>query len=263
MEKSTDKLAMRSEDEMVAYALETPIALLDYIPELLADLEELGGNAKAIAGVIKALDISESVTVVDLGCGKGAVAVEVAEKLKLRVLGIDLYKPFVEHCKDLAESRGVAELCDFIHGDILKLAGKFKSFDIALFVALGDVLGPLDQTVSVIRQYVKPGGYIVISDGFIRDGGSSDFTGFEQYADHDAMIARLTACGDTLLSETIESNHYGGKDGKLIMARAISIATRRPELAADVLEYAKTQVAEYKYLDDNFVSAIWALQRTH
>ena len=263
MELSTDKLAMRSEDEMVAYALETPIALLDYIPELLTDLEELGGDAKAIAGVIKALDLSESPTVVDLGCGKGAVAVEVADKLNLRVMGIDLYQPFVEHCISLAKSRGVEKLCDFIHGDILKLVDTFRSFDIALFVALGDVLGPLDQTVSVIRQYVKPGGYIVISDGFIRDGGTSDFTGFEQYADHQAMIARLTACGDTLFSETIESDRHDGNDGELIMARAISIATRRPDLAAEVLQYAETQVAEYKYLEDNFVSAIWVLRRSH
>jgi SAM-dependent methyltransferase len=254
---------MRSDDEMIAYALETPLALLDYIPELLTDLEELGGDAQAITGVIKTLDLSESATVVDLGCGKGAVAVEVADRLKLRVLGIDLFEPFVEHCKGLAESRGVTKLCAFIHGDILKLADTYNSFDIALYVALGDVLGPLDQAVSVIRQYVKPGGYIVISDGYIRDGGTSDFAGFEQYADHRAMIARLTACGDTLLNETIESGRHDGNNGELIMKRAISIAARRPELAADLLEYAKTQVAEYKYLEDNFVCAIWVLQRTH
>ena len=101
---------MRSDDEMIAYALETPLALLDYIPELLTDLEELGGDAQAITSVIKTLDLSESATVVDLGCGKGAVAVEVADRLKLRVLGIDLFEPFVEHCKGLAESRGYIQL---------------------------------------------------------------------------------------------------------------------------------------------------------
>ena len=38
---------MRSEDEMVAYALETGPALLRYVPELLADL---GGIGKRCAG---------------------------------------------------------------------------------------------------------------------------------------------------------------------------------------------------------------------
>ncbi len=253
---------MRSEDEMVAYALEAPTALLRYLPELLADLEELGSDAEAIAGAIDDLDPTISTTVVDLGCGKGAVAVEVAEKLNLKVCGIDLFEPFMESCKELAESRGVSELCHFIHGDILKLAGKLKPFDIAIYAALGDVLGALDQTVSVIRQYVKTGGYIVISDGFIKDGGSSDFAGFEQYADHDTMIARLTACGDTLLHEIIEVDICDGNEGELITARAKAIATRRPEIAADVLNYAETQVAEYEYIEGNFVSAIWVLKRT-
>ena len=254
---------MRSEDEMVAYALEAPTALLRYLPELLADLEELGSDAEAIAGVLDDLNLTKSTTVVDLGCGKGAVAVEVAEDLNLNVLGIDLFEPFIESCKELAESRRVSELCHFIHGDILKLAGKIEPCDIAIYAALGDVLGPLDQTVSVIRQYVKPGGYIVISDGFIKDGGSSDFPGFEQYTDHDAMIARLTACGDTLVREIVEANVCDRKEGELITARAKAIATRRPEIAADVLNYAETQVAEYEYIDENFVSAIWVLKRSH
>jgi SAM-dependent methyltransferase len=253
---------MRSEDEMVAYALEAPTALLRYLPELLADLEELGGDAEAIAGVLDDLNPTLSTTVVDLGCGKGAVAVKVAENLNLKVFGIDLFEPFVESCKELAESRGVSELCHFIHGDILKLAGKLKPFDIAIYAALGDVLGALDQTVSVIRMYVKAGGYIVINDGFIKDGGSSAFAGFEQYADHDTMIARLTACGDTLVHEIIEAGICDGKEGDLITARAKAIATRRPEIAADVLNYAETQVAEYEYIEGNFISAIWVLKRT-
>jgi SAM-dependent methyltransferase len=253
---------MRSEDEMVAYALEAPTALLRYLPELLADLEELGSDAEAIVGVLDDLNPTTSTTVVDLGCGKGAVAVKVAENLNLNVCGIDLFEPFLESCKELAESRSVSELCHFIRDDILKLAGKLKPFDIAIYAALGDVLGALDQTVSVIRQYVKTGGYIVISDGFIKDGGSSDFAGFEQYADHDTMIARLTACGDTLVHEIIEADICAGKEGELIAARAKAIATRRPEIAADVLNYAETQVAEYEYIERNFVSAIWVLKRT-
>ena len=254
---------MRSEDEMVAYALEAPVALLSYMPELLADLEELGGDAEAIAGVLDDLNLPKSTTVVDLGCGKGAVAIEAAEALNLKVLGIDLFEPFVEYCRERAKSRGVADLCEFIHGDILKLAGTLNSFDIAIYAALGDVLGPLDHTVSVIRQYVRPRGYMVISDGFVKDGGTSDFIGFEQYADRDTMIARLTSCGDTLVREIIEADLCGEEKSELITARAKAIAGRWPEIADVVLDYAETQVAEYEYIDVNFVSAIWVLKRAH
>jgi hypothetical protein len=76
------------------------------------------------------------------------------------------------------------------------------------------------------------------------------------------MIARLTACGDTLVHEIIEAGICDGKEGDLITARAKAIATRRPEIAADVLNYAETQVAEYEYIEGNFISAIWVLKRT-
>ena len=256
-------IAMRSEDEMIAYALETDTALLPYLPELLADLDELGSNAEAISSVIDDLNLTKSTTVVDLGCGKGAVAVEVARGLNLKVLGIDLFEPFIESCKELAGRQGVSELCQFIRGDILKLPGKIEPCDVAIFAALGDVLGPLEQTVSVIRQYAKPGGYIVISDGFIKDGGSSDFPGFEQYAEHADMIARLTACGDTLVREIIDADIFDKGEGEKIAARAEAIAARRPEIAADVLKYAEMQAAEYEFIDENFVGAIWVLNRSN
>lgn len=257
---------MRSEDEMIAYALEAHTALLPYLPELLLDLQELGSDAKAITRVLDGLNLQDSAMIVDLGCGKGAVAVEVAVDLYHRVLGIDLFEPFIECCKEQAGARGVPDLCHFIHGDILKLAGKIEPRDVVIFAALGDVLGPLDQTVSMIRQYVKPGGYMVISDGFIKDGASSDFPGFEQYGERSDMIARLLAYGDTLVSEIIETNESkvtGHEEGEMIAARARAIAARQPDIAAEVLKYAEAQVAEYEFMDENFVGAIWVLNRSH
>ena len=259
---------MRSEDEMIAYALEAHPALLPYLPELLADLQELGSDAQAITNVLNDLKLKKSTTVIDLGCGKGAVAIKIAENLNFKVLGIELFEPFIDSCNELAHLRGVSEICHFIHGDILKLAGKIEPCDVAIFAALGDVLGPLDQTVSVIRQYVKPGGYMVISDGFIKDGGSSGFPGFEQYTEHAAMIARLTACADTLVCEIIEANDFDrsvddeNTESEMITSRAKTIATRQPEIAAEVLNYAETQAAEYDFIDKNFICAIWVLRRT-
>lgn len=252
---------MLSENEMVAYALETPVALLRYIPELLADLEDLGSDAGAIVSVLRDLGPAESATVVDLGCGKGAVAIGIAKELELRVVGIDLFEPFIEHCEARAVSRGVSGLCRFIHGNILDRPARLGPFDIAIFASLGDVLGPLDESIDVVRQYVRPGGHIVISDGFIKSGGSSDFPGFEPYADRDTMRARLTACGDTLVQEVIDADAFGAGEGELIAARAKAIALRSPEIAADVLAYARMQVAEYEFLARNFASAIWVLKR--
>ena len=63
----------RSDDEMVAYALEIDPALLAFAPELLADLDVLGGDVGLIVEALSELGVSERSTVIDLGCGKGGV----------------------------------------------------------------------------------------------------------------------------------------------------------------------------------------------
>ena len=49
----------------------------------------------------------------------------------------------------------------------------------------------------------------------------------------------------------------------MIAARAKAIAARRPEIAVEILTYAEMQAAEYEYIDENFISAIWVLKRSH
>ena len=124
-------------DEMVAHALEAPPALLPFLPELLADLDELGSDAELIAGVLTDLHLSRTAKVIDLGCGKGAVSIEIASKLGLQVLGIELFAPFVAHCVAAARQAGVDQLCEFRQGDAKSLAGHLPPADAVVFAALG------------------------------------------------------------------------------------------------------------------------------
>lgn len=257
---------MRTEEEMVAYALEVEVSLLSHIPELLADLEELGSDAKLIVQVLRELDLPEDSRVIDLGCGKGATAVEIAASLGYRVLGVDLFEPFVEASRVAASAAGVAELCEFRYGNILKLVGKTEPADVVVFSALSDVLGPLDATVGVIRSFAKPGGVILISDGCLKEGASVDFPGYENYVGHDDSVRRLTAYGDSLEREVAEPattvNPDGADEVTLIRARAEQIAQRHPELRRDLLGYAEDQAAEYAFLEAHFAGLLWVLRKT-
>jgi SAM-dependent methyltransferase len=256
---------MRTEEEMVAYALETTPSLLPYIPELLEDIEELGSDAELIARVVGNLELPAKASVIDLGCGKGAVSVELAEECGHSVLGIELFEPFLRSCRELAVQRGVSELCTFRHGDILKLSGKLELADVAIVAGLGDVIGRLDEAVAVIRRYVTSNGFIVISDPFIKDGGSAGFPGFEGYAEHAETVKRLTSCGDALIETVRESDAHDEDDaneGELIRSRAEGLAERHPDLATELLEFAENQAAENTYIDENLIGAIWVLQRS-
>ena len=266
-------MTQRKDEEMVAYALEADVALLPYLPELLADLDELGSDAELIAEVICDLELPSDAHVIDLGCGRGGVAVEIAEELELAVTGIELFEPFVDACQQLAERRGVADRCKFVHGDVSTMAMQVPKADVAVYAALGDVLGRLDETIAIIRRYVKPGGYLVVSDVFLAEGASSDYPGFEQYAEREETIRRLTSCGDVLVREVLldgegeegEEDDDESEDevdeGELIAARAANIAKRQPELAAALQTFVDSQHAENEFIDQNLIDAVWVLQR--
>ncbi len=257
---------MRSEEEMIAYALEVTPSLLPYLPELLADLEELGSDAKLMVDVLRELEPPRGSRVIDLGCGKGATAIEIASELGHHVLGIELFEPFVDACRESAKAADVAALCEFRHGNILKLADAVEPADVVIFAALGDVLGPLDETVRVIRQFAKPGGFVLVSDGYIREGASADFPGFENYVSYRESVRRLTSCGDCLIRELAApeapKGEGGDEESRLIRARAERIAARHPELRQGLLAYAEEQAAEYLFLQESFVGTLWVLRRS-
>ena len=139
---------MRSEQEMIAYALVVDPELLPLIPDLLADLDELGSDAELIIEVLADLRLPNSTRVIDLGCGKGAIAVKIAAMLGFHVDGIDLFEPFIIGCRERAAVAGVSDHCRFQCADILKIVDAIEPTDIAIFAALGDVLGPLEVSTT-------------------------------------------------------------------------------------------------------------------
>lgn len=261
---SANPSAMRSETDMVAYALEVDPGLLPWIPELLADFAELGANTTLILRTLEGLDLPNTARVVDLGCGKGAVAVAVARAFGWQVTGIDLFEPFLDDARRRAAAASVAHLCRFERGDILKRAGQTAPADIAVFAALGDVLGPLPDTIGVIRRFVRPGGFMAICDGFLRDEGTSDFQGFEYATSRLETRTNLQAHGDRLVREVQaadDQTEVYAREAAQIRRRAEMLAERVPSLKADLMRYAEDQRQEYAYMADNVIAAVWLLER--
>lgn len=256
---------MRSEVDMLAYSLETEKELLPLLPELLADIWALGSNIEAIVGAVQALGLPPTSRVIDLGCGKGAVSIALAKALNLRVLGIDLFEPFVRECDEYARQNGVWDLCEFRHGNIVKLAGQMEPADVAIFAALGDVLGTRTETMSILRRYVRPGGFMVIYDGFLRRVDGPLFPGFEGAAVRETALADWAALGDVLVSESIETDDDDEDDdddeAELIARRADALARANPSLAAAIHRFAQSQAEEYDFLAKEFVSATWVFRR--
>lgn len=248
---------------MIAYALEMDVSLLPYAAELLADFDELGSDAELIVDVIRGLDLPVGARVVDLGSGKGAVALEIARETGFETVGVELFEPFVISSRTLTEAAGVIGHCRFVHGDVLNMAEQVGEFDVAVCAALGDVLGPLETTIDAVRRYVRPGGYMVISDAFVSESGSTQFDGFENYARLEETRRRLTTHGDELIHEVIEEadDEEDSREADSIGNRASALARSNPLNAQALFAFAKAQEDQYAYMEDNLIGAIWVLKR--
>jgi len=252
---------MRREIDMLAYSLEIEEALLPLLPELLEDFWALGANVETIVAAVADLNLPPTSRVVDLGCGKGAVSISLARRLNFQVLGIDLFEPFVDEARERAIQEGVDHLCEFQHGNIVSLANKIEPSDVAVFAALGDTLGKRSETMRILRHYVRPGGYIIIDDGYQRRADAPVIPGFEGAAMRDVALAGWTGEGDVLVAEHIVTGAEEGQ-AELIAHRAESVANVHPQLADRIRKFAREQAEEYEYLEQEFVSATWVFRRT-
>ncbi|MBI4831969.1 MAG: class I SAM-dependent methyltransferase [Candidatus Lindowbacteria bacterium] len=231
------------------------------------DREPLGSSPEVIVNMLRPLNLTGRTTrVLDLGCGKGAVAITLAKELGLRVFGADLFLPFVREAGERAKESGVADRCRFACCDLCDTVLKAKHFDVVIYAAVGNVLGSLDQCVKHLRQCVRPGGYMIIDDGFAKGEKSVNKPGYEYIPTHDEALRHLTACGDVLLQEVIvpqdEIKAYNRRNNEVIQKRAEMLARLHPEEADLLAQYVKRQIEECEILETQVVGAVWLLQRT-
>jgi cyclopropane fatty-acyl-phospholipid synthase-like methyltransferase len=257
---------MDDEQQEVARAFETKPELLPFIPELVADLWELGSALEVMIDVIRPLELPEGQTrVLDLGCGKGAISITLAKEFGFQALGIDLFEPFVQEARAKAREMHVGALCQFVHGDMRDAIKSYRNFDVAVYAAVGGALGTWDQCVAKVRRCVRPEGYIVIDDGYLAGDEKVDRPGYEHYVGHEETLRQLAAHGDTLLREVTQSQDYlkslNSRFLEGVRKKVDKLSKEHPE-AADLLSgYVKDQELESEIIETKLVGAVWLLQR--
>ena len=249
----------------VANTMETIPDFLPYLPELLSDMWALGSSPHLLVELIKPLNLpKEQTTVLDLGCGKGAAAITLAREFKFYATGIDANQDFLNAARLKAAENRVSTLCTFIYQDIFDFLKSSHAFDIAIFASLGGLLGDFSETVGRLRKTIKPGGYILIDDGYLKGTENLKRRGYEHYRPHHEVLRQLQSHGDLLIRELStdeESKRINDQYLSVLQNKKSDFLKRHPHMKETLEQYIQTQKIECEIIENSLHSALWLIRK--
>ncbi len=134
--------------------------------------------------------------ILDIGCGIGGPAFEMAQTHGAKVVGIDLEAPLIARARSAAKDLGLEEQCSFLTVEAGPLQFPDSSFDIVISS------GALTQTkekrdvLEDVYRILRPGGYVSCYD-WLRGEPGEDFS--------EDMLYWFKMEGLTYALETLES----------------------------------------------------------
>ena len=253
-------------DAALAAFFQVDPTILHLVPELLADVWALGSDPEQIVRQLQAADLAPAVRVLDLGCGKGAVSLAVAEAFAATVDGTDAFAPFVADAARRAEAVGLGQACRFRCEDLSTTAATARDYDAVLFISVGSVFGGPRETVAALRRTVRPGGLMVLDDGYrAPEDDVVTSSGYQHMLGRQETIVGMTAFGDRLVGERLIPREELAAQNRAILevieARADTLMRRFPQHAAALAAYVAKQRAECDVLDNRIQRVTWVIQR--
>jgi len=117
------------------------------------------------------LELTSASSVLEIGCGSGRYALQIAESVGCRVIGLDISAPGIENATQLARARNMDSQVCFQQANVSRqLPFAEHSYD-AVFA--NDVLCHIPGRLSVLSEILgvlKPGGRMLFSDALVIGG---------------------------------------------------------------------------------------------
>lgn len=255
----------KSLEESVAQAMDGGpcTEIVPFLPYILQDVWEIGTSAAIVTGLVRRhMGKRAGLRVLDLGCGKGAVAVMLARELGCRCLGIDAIGEFVGFSRAKAREFAVEQLCRFETGDIRERIKTLGRFDVIVLGAVGPVFGDCLATLAALSPHLRPEGMIVVDDGYLPDDSPHARPLILKRGE---MLRQIAAAGMRLAEEVIfgrdEMAEMNGAIFRHLELRCRELMALHPDKRELFADYVRRQVEENDALENKVVCALLAIKR--
>lgn len=248
----------KTEESLAASLSASDTRLIPFLPYLLQDLYELGSDPRTITALLhEHARLDRFSTVIDLGCGKGAVSHEIARTFGCHVEGRDLMEAFIAEARERAAVSGLSDLCNFKLEDVRDSVAVARDFDVAVFGAVGDIFGSPEIMLSSLSKVVRPGGFIVIDDAYSEDPGEYTTLGMWQRY-FESAGCEVVAQVKTNLEELVRINEMNQRH---IERRAAQLGELHVDLDPLFSSYVADQQAECDALASTLFGVTWLLRK--
>lgn len=256
---------MKTIDESVLTAMDcTDSKILPYLPYILQDFWEIGSDPDVMMNLIKKhLSNFNNLKVLDLGCGKGVVSINIAKQMNCECYGIDAIPEFVSFSASKADEYGVGNLCKFEVGDIREKIGTLAKYDVIILGAIGQVFGNYFETLTLLNNNLKDGGIVIIDDGYIEDESSfkhdhvfskSDLK--KQISDAGMqLIDEVNVSGDKNVTENYDTEYNN------LLKRCQELIVKHPDKAEIFINYCEQQKKEYEDMKTEIKCSTMVIKR--
>jgi SAM-dependent methyltransferase len=125
-------------------------------PEALQYLDQYhAGGSQSVERLLDTLTLSPSDTVLDIGCGLGGPARQVAMASGCQVTGVDITEAYLEAAAELTDRCGLSDRVRFVHSDIADLVPE-QPFDAGYTMHVQMNIEAKQQWFTEIAQRLAP-----------------------------------------------------------------------------------------------------------
>ena len=251
-------------EESVVRAMDgTDKELFPFIPYILQDTWEIGADPDTTISLVqKHKSNFPKPNVHDLCCGKGAVSVMLANKLKCSCHGIDAIPEFIAEANKKAKEYSVNHLCKFEIGDIRIKIKTLPKYDVIILGAVGPVLGNYFSTLTALADNLNTDGIIIIDDGYIEN--SSDFA-HPLILKQNEVLRQIQTAGMKLIDETIiPKDKVKDADDSIhvnLEKRCLELIKMHPEKKNLFQSYIRKQEEEKYVLENKIICSTMVIRR--